>query len=625
MSCPEDPVGRIVLDGETFRDLDHDGVVSPYEDWRLEPADRARDLLGRLTLAEKVGLLLHGTAPSTGRYGPLGVGPEYDLDAVRKLVLDDGVTSLITRLSLPPAELAAQNNALQAVAAEGRLGIPVMVSTDPRSHFKPTTGASVAAAGFSQWPETLGLAAIGDAALVRRFAEIVRQEYRAVGIHMALSPQADLTTSPRWPRIEGCFGESPDLVRRLVGAYVEGMQGGPSGVTAGGVACVVKHWVGYGASRDGFDGHNYYGRFSAFPGGAFDDHVDAFRDAFAAGVSGVMPTYNILEGVELDGAPLPPVGAGFSRPLLSGLLRRDLGYQGVILSDWAIRKDCNEACRTGQPAQALSDIGMSWGVEHLSALDRIVLGIEAGLDQFGGEDDPAPLMEAVASGRVSEARIDQSVLRLLIQKFELGIFEQPFVDTDEAGRSVGKAEFTAEAGRAQRQAFTWLKGRGDWSLGPQDRVYVHGLPADGLAARGVSVTDDPATATRAVFRIAAPFQTLHPTFFFGRLQHEGDLDFKPGAPDFEAFRAVAARVPTLVSVHLDRPAILTGLTDLAEGLLAEFGADEAAFWDVVCGSSAPCGRLPFALPASMDAVLAGAPDRPLDDPAPLFAFGYGQV
>ncbi len=241
---PDGQPEMIRHEGEWFRDLDHDGQVSPYEDWRLPVEVRARDLVGRMTLAEKVGLMLHGTFPASGPFGMLGYGPVYDTAAAERLILGAGVTCGITRLALPPADFATQNNALQTIAARGRLGIPLTISTDPRHHFKATAGASNAAVGFSQWPETLGLAAIDDVGLVRRFGEIVRQEYRAVGITMALSPQADLATSPMWPRIDGTFGEDPTRVRAMVGAYVEGLQGGRSGVTPSGVAAVVKHWVG---------------------------------------------------------------------------------------------------------------------------------------------------------------------------------------------------------------------------------------------------------------------------------------------------------------------------------------------------------------------------------------------
>lgn len=614
--------GAIHHEGQWFRDLDHDGQVSPYEDWRLPVEVRARDLLGRMTLAEKVGVMLHGTFPASGPFGMLGYGPAYDLAAAEKLILGAGVTSAITRLAVPPADFAAQNNALQAIAARGRLGIPLTISTDPRHHFKATAGASNAAVGFSQWPETLGLAAIDDVGLVRRFGEIVRQEYRAVSINMALSPQADLATSPMWPRIDGTFGEDPARVRAMVGAYVEGLQGGRSGLKPSGAAAVVKHWVGYGASEEGFDGHNFYGRYSAFPGGAFDAHVDAFRDALAFKVSGVMPTYNILRGVKVNGQPVEQVGAGFSRLLLTDLLRGTHRFDGVILSDWAISKDCNTACRTGQPPQQPADIAMSWGVEDLPAVERIALGVNAGLDQFGGENDPTLLPQAVREGRISPARIDQSVLRILKQKFELGLFEHPFVDADLAAKVVGSSPFRDAGLQAQRQSLVRLKRGSGPAMRRGDKVLLLGMKDAALVRRGLTVAADPAQASVALVRLSAPFQRLHPTFFFGSRQHEGDLDFKPDHPDLMALKALPKGLRIIVVAHLDRPAVLTDIEALATDLVLEFGTSDDAILDVLTGDAACRGRTPFSLPKSMEHVRKRKWDRPGDDRDPLHPMGF---
>ena len=253
----------IERDGLRFRDLDRNGKLDPYEDWRLAPEVRARDLAARMTLAEKAGTMMHGTARTSGAGIP-GAGAAYDTIADRTLIDSAKITSMITRLGGEPASIAAQNNALQEIAERTRLGIPVTISTDPRNHFADVVGQTVVTPKFSQWPEALGLAAIGDAALVRRFGDIARQEYRAVGIQMALSPQADVATEPRWGRISGTFGEDADLARRLVRAYVTGFQHGASGVDSVGVATVVKHWAGYGAAREGLDSHSYYGRYATF-------------------------------------------------------------------------------------------------------------------------------------------------------------------------------------------------------------------------------------------------------------------------------------------------------------------------------------------------------------------------
>ena len=216
-------VPLLTVHGLRFRDLNRDGTLQPFEDWRRSSSARAADLVNRMTVEEKAGTAVHGTAPIAG--GPMSSGPAYDSVAATAVVVGRSVTSLITRMSIAPAEFANANNQLQRIAERGRFSIPITISTDPRNHFQVVGGASVAASGFSQWPETLGFGALDEPALVRRFATIIRREYRAVGIHMALSPQADLATEPRWARITGTFGEDPVRVGELVRAYVEA-QGG---------------------------------------------------------------------------------------------------------------------------------------------------------------------------------------------------------------------------------------------------------------------------------------------------------------------------------------------------------------------------------------------------------------
>src|SRR5204863_4324543 len=216
--------------GRQFRDLNRNGVLDPYEDSRVTPEQRARDLVGRMTLEEKAGTMMHGTVRSTGPTGGVGMGAAYDTAANRLLIDSAHVTNLITRLTADPATIAAQNNLLQRIAENTRLGIPVTISTDPRNHFQNVVGATVQTNRFSQWPEPLGFAAIGDTALVRRFSDIARQEYRAVGIDMALSPQADLATEPRWGRIQGTFGEDAARAEQMVHAYVTGFQHGADGL-----------------------------------------------------------------------------------------------------------------------------------------------------------------------------------------------------------------------------------------------------------------------------------------------------------------------------------------------------------------------------------------------------------
>ena len=619
--------------GLRFRDLDRNARLDPFEDWRLTPVARARDLVARMTLEEKAGAMMHGTARASGQMGGAGVGAGYDTAASRRLISDVKVNSMITRLGGAPAMLAAQSNLLQEIAERTRLGIPVTISTDPRHHFQYVLGASVAAGRFSQWPEPLGFAALGDTALMRQFGDVARQEYRAVGIQMALSPQADLATEPRWSRINGTFGEDADLAAKLVRAYVEGFQRGRTGADTGGVVTVVKHWVGYGAAAEGFDSHSYYGRKATFTGNTLDYHVRPFLGAFAANVGGVMPTYSILERATWKGRPIEPVGAAFNRQVLGEMLRDQYGFRGMILTDWGVTNDCGERCRAGVPAgqrPSFADVAMPWGVEELSKRGRFVKAVGAGVDQFGGTEDAPMLVEAVRAGELAESRLDESVRRIMEQKFALGLFENPFVDAEVASARVGSDAFRTAGLDAQRRSLVLLEN--DRAVLPLKatgargalRVYAIGVDTAAVRRMGWTVATDAAQADVAIVRLEAPYETLHPGYVFGAMQHEGHLGFREGTKAYDEFVRVSARVPTVVTVYLDRPAILTPLKGKARAIVANFGVSDEALLDVLAGRAKPQGKLPFALPASMDDVLAQKPDVAHDLARPLYRFGFGR-
>jgi beta-glucosidase len=609
-----------------WRDLNHNGRLDPYEDRRLSIDRRVADLLRRMTVEEKVGAMMHGTLPGKG--ADSGRSSEgYDLAASERLIETNKVNSFITRLAVRPGRLAEANNAIQRLAEKSRLGIPVTISSDPRNHFQEVLGASTASGGFSLWPETLGLAAIGDPEITREFAATARMEYRAVGIQIALSPQADLASEPRWPRVTATFGADPAIVSEMAGAYVRGFQGGDH-LVRDGVATVTKHWVGYGAEPEGFDGHNVYGRFARLNDKSFADHLAAFSGALEAHTSGIMPTYVILQGVTLDGRPLEPVAAGFSRQLLTDLLRRRLRFGGMIVSDWAITNDCTGACAapTADAPQTVATMGMPWGVETLTKPERFAKGVAAGIDQFGGVDDPAPLLAAVRAGTVSVTRIDQSVRRILRQKFVQGLFDDPYVDPVRAAAVVGNPQAQAKADAAQRAAQVVLENKGailPLSAAPGKRVWLRGIDPAAARAYGFTVVDNPAKAELAIVRTVTPSDKLHPYHFFGRVQNEGRLDFRDGDADYEAIKRASAVVPTIVAVNMDRPAILTNIQQRVAALLVTFGASDQALLDVLTGRAAARGRLPFELPSSMAAVVGQDPAVPDDSAAPLYPRGAG--
>jgi len=610
-------------DGPSFRDLNGNGQLDPYEDARLPALVRANDLLARMTLEEKVGTMLHGTLASDDLFGISGAA--YDLEDARKTIHGHHVTTLLTRLEVDARTLAQQNNALQRLAEQTRLGIPLTISTDPRNHFKRAAGESAAPSDTSQWPEATGFGALGDADTVRQFADHARQEYRALGIHMALSPVADLFTEPRWSRGTSTFGSDPELVSPLVGAYVEGFQGGQSGINADGVAAVVKHWVGYGALPDGFDSLNYYGRNAWHDNASFARHVAAFDGAFAANVAGVMPTYAIINGVTLDGEPLEAVGANFNRQLLTDLLRRDKGFSGLVVSDWNVTDDCNERCQSPTPEhpQRYEDFATPWGAEQLTEVERFAKVVNAGVDQIGGLNDPSALLEAVATGLISQARVDEAVLRGLVLKFELGLFDRPYVDEDDAVRVAANPQAHAAGLRAQAQAQVILENRlAILPLQTASKLWLYGMDAATAGEYGFQVVENLAAADVAIVRAASPFETLHPWHAIGSVQQEGRLDFRDGDEAYEAVKQAAAAVPTVVVVDLFRPAVLTNVRERVQGLVASFGSSDGAVLDVLTGKIEAKGRLPFELPSSMQAVERQNPALPDDSENPLYPAGY---
>lgn len=596
------------------------GGTAPYLDPAVSVDERVADLLRRMTIEEKAGQLFQ-TMVEIGDGGALVETSERPgRPGTTELVVERGLTHL-NALGAPATarEFALWHNRLQDLARDTRLGIPVTVSTDPRHAFSDNIGSGLPAGPFSQWPETLGLAAIGDAALVEEFADTVRREYLAVGLRTALHPQVDLLTDPRWARGAGTFGEDAALTARLGVAYVHGLQGtgkGTDGADFGAhsVSAMTKHFPGGGPQKDGEDPHFPYGREQVYPGGRFDLHLQPFRDLIAAGTRQMMPYYGMPIGLVLDGETIEEVGFGFNRQILTGLLRERFGFTGVICTDWGLITDV-EAFGAPFPARA-------WGVEHLTPRERVAKVLDAGADQFGGEACPEHVVDLVRAGRIGEARIDESVGRLLREKFLLGLFdERRYVDPDDAARTVGTPERRAAGLRAQSRALTVLthpaSGAAALPLAAGTRVRLDG--ADPGPRSGLVVTSPGEPAEVTVLRLAAPFEERGPGF--DSLFHAGSLDFAPET--IAHVREAAARGPVIVVVHLDRPAILGPIVEAADAVLVDFGSSDEAVLAALAGAVPPEGRLPFDLPRSMAAVAAAREDVPFDTADPLFRFGHG--
>ncbi|MEZ4707836.1 MAG: glycoside hydrolase family 3 protein [Caldilineaceae bacterium] len=591
-----------------YRDLNHNGQLDPYEDSRLPVETRVGDLLARLTLAEKVGLMFQTFAAHVFDGGASLLEGDISQSAPGQMV----VKQQMNHFNFPnfaETRLAAEwQNRMQELAESTRLGIPITFATDPRHAFSNNPAVSARGGRFSKWPEPIGLAATDDPALVERFADIARQEYLAIGIRVAIHPMADLATEPRWGRINGTFGEDAELASRMISAYIRGFQGEELGPQS--VACMTKHFPGGGPQKDGEDPHFPYGKEQIYPGDNFDYHLRPFEAAFEANTAQIMPYYGMPIGLEYE-----EVGFGFNKAIITELLRGHYGFDGVVCTDYGLVEDKHIMGGTMQAT--------AWGVEHLSVPERVQRIIEAGCDIFGGETCTKILIDLVESGQVSEARVDESVRRILRDKFRLGLFDNPYVDIDAAVQLVGNADFVAAAMEAQRKSIVLLKNGATSPVLPlsgRPKIYVERIdPAIASAYGDVAVKLDEADV--AILRLDTPFQTRDTGNFLERMFHAGDLDFK--GDEKARILAVLAQKPTIVVMHLDRPAVIPEIAEACAALLGEFGADDRAVLDVIFGRVKPSGKLPFELPGSMDAVAQQKPDVPYDSAEPLFSFGHG--
>ena len=593
-------------DGLTFRDLNKNGRLDIYEDPRQPVESRVEDLLSHMTLEEKAGMLfINGAAVNEdssieGKPGAPGFGRV----AVNQVT--DHKMNHFNLWQIPGALVTAiWHNKLQRFAEQTRLGIPITIASDPRNHFTRNI-FSMAATDFSQWCETLGFAAIGDAELVKQFADIVRREYLAVGIRVALHPQIDLATEPRWARISGAFGEDAHLTARLGKAYIEGFQGEELGPHS--VACMTKHFPGGGPQKEGLDPHFEFQKGQIYPGNNFDYHLIPFESALAAKTAAIMPYY----GVPTD-QTAENVAMSFNKMIITGLLREKYRYDGVVCTDWGLITDSHMP-DTVWPARA-------WGVENLTEAERVKKALDAGVDQFGGESCPEYVVELVKARILSEGRIDQSVRRLLRLKFQLGLFDNPFVEEAQVMQVFGNSDSVALGLSSQQRAMTLLKNEDRiLPLQNQPKIFIQNMdPA--VAGQYAQVVASPELADFALLRLETPWVPVKTKNRFALGFHHGDLDFK-GEAKAEILSILQA-VPTIVVLYLDRPAVIPEIAAAAKGLLGEYGASDQAVLNVIFGRANPEGKLPFELPSSMEAVRRQKEDVPYDSENPLFAFGYG--
>ena len=477
---PQSGVQLLEQDGYRFKDLNRDGKLDKYEDWRLTPEERAQDLAAQLSVEEIAGLMLysaHQSIPGVSRSGHF-MGSTYNgttleesgltsadlTDQQKKFLGEDNLRAVLVTTVESPEVAAKWNNNVQAYVEGLGHGIPANNSSDPRHTVSADAEYNYGAGGtISLWPSSLGIAATFDPAAMKRFGQIASREYRALGIATALSPQVDIATDPRWSRFSGTFGDDSNLATDMARAYCDGFQTSSADKSVEGawgyesVNAMVKHWYGYGAQEGGRDSHFCYGKYAVYPGNNLEEHLKPFTegsfklDDGTGMASAVMPIYSIL----WNQSPLGEnVGGSYSKWMIAEQLREKYHFDGVACTDWNIMFDNNAVESFG---------GMCWGVENVPVAERHFMILEAGVDQFGGQNDKGPVLEAYQMwvdkyGKESaDQRFQKSAYRLLLNVFRVGLFENPYLDPAETTAIVGCPEYMEAGYDVQQKSVVMLK------------------------------------------------------------------------------------------------------------------------------------------------------------------------
>ena len=693
---PSSGVAILTDKGYAFKDLNRNGVLDVYEDWRLPAEERAQDLADRLTVEQIAGMMLyssHQSVPSRGGmfggaryngkpYGESGASASDLSDAQKKFLAEDNLRAVLVTTVESPAIAAQWNNNMQAFVEGMGHGVPVNTSSDPRHETSATAEYNYGAGGeISHWPTSLGLAATFDPALVEEFGQIASCEYRALGITTALSPQIDLATEPRWTRFYGTFGESPELDTDMARAYVDGFQTSTGkdeiagGWGYGSVNAMVKHWPSGGPEEGGRDAHYNYGKYAVYPGGAFETHLKPFTEgAFklagpTSKASAVMPYYTISTGIDPSGKN---VGNSFSKYIITDLLREKYSYDGVVCTDWNITYDNLGIDRFD---------GKCWGVEELTVAQRHYECLKAGVDQFGGNNDKGPVLEAYAMWveefglDSADRRFRESAVRLLMNSFRTGLFENPYLDPAESEEIVGNPEFMQKGYEAQLKSVVMVKNSDSVlpmkSAEVKPKVYVpqryfpqmvnfFGMVtperweetfAAELLEKYYEPVSDPAEADFAIVVIDAPTSG---TGYSAEDVKKGGNGYIPISLQYSDYTAEHARevslaggdrleksanrsykckdVKTVNKTDLetvvetkkamgDKPVITVVSTGkpfvpefepYSDAILVSFGCQNQALLDLISGAVEPSALLPMQLPADMKTVELQMEDVPFD-------------
>lgn len=622
-------VKLIQKNGFTFKDLNKNGKIDKYEDWRLPVDTRIQDLIAQMSIEEKVGFMLISSTRLAGDWSFQPNAPKSEIsngfneeDLIQPINMftrktlpvpnmgaagtTKGVTQFhlrhfILRANTSAKIMAEWSNNLQTLCESDRLGIPAIVASNPRNHITAdaSIGLSVGTTVFSKWPGELGLSAMRDLKLTREFAEIAAKEWASVGLRKGYMYMADLSTEPRWQRIEGTFGEDADWTSNMIREIVLGFQGNKLGKQS--VAMTTKHFPGGGPQVGGQDSHFDWGKNAHYPGGMFDYHVKPFIAAINAGTSSIMPYYSAPKDKSME-----EVGFSYNKAIIQDLLRKQLGFKGIVNSD------------TG-PIDM-----MPWGVENLTVLQRYQKAIEAGVDIFSGGADPSALLETVKKGLVSEARINESIARLLKEKFDLGLFENPYVDVALAEKTVGNAAFQEKGNLAMRKSIVLLRNDANLlplapkSDGRPQKVYFESYFDDGKTKTPIRVIK-PETNKWNVEFVATPEEAdvviLWVTPNGGSLFNSNgspiELQLSKNKVDVAHINETTYHKPTVLFINYTSPWVIDEVDNPnVKTILATFGTTTDAILDIVTGKYNPTGKMPFSTPSSRKVVMENQSDVP---------------
>lgn len=495
-------VGRKVIeqDGMYFKDIDGTGKVTPVNDWRLPPKERAQAYVKTLTVDEKIPQLFisdwrMGKYPATG---PMAMAPaepvldesgtldegefrgktifgEQYLPGTTKLIKEWFNRHMILRANATAEDLADWVNQLHATAEECEHFIPVQIASNSRNeNGELVFGMNDAAGVFATWPGTLGIAAAvkGDSIkIVDAFADCIRREWDAVGMKKGYMYMADCMTDPRWQRSYGTFGEDPELITEIFEHLLPGIQGSEDGVTPDGVAMTVKHFPGGGARENGFDPHYKAGQWNVYatPESLKKYHLPTFRPAVKYHAASIMPYYSkpaeeksaMQQDLAGNDIPFHPYGFAYNKVFLDEILRRQMGFDGYINSDTGIVHN------------------MCWGVEALDTAERIGFAVtQSGVDVISGLFDNEAGREAYDRGNngyyethpvpegcraedlvLTDESIDRAVTRTLTELFALGMFENPYREPARAEEMIRTPADWEEAKLAHSKSVVLLKNR----------------------------------------------------------------------------------------------------------------------------------------------------------------------